>query len=157
MINTRIMMTKDLGTVQDLEIKCQDYPRDLDGLKPYVLEQNQVGFVASISKKDVGYALCSLVEVPPCQVMEVILGTHPQLRNLGVSKKLMSEISRRAMQEKCHAIWISVPSYKIDDPNDPDYIGWWFESMELKAGHVEDRHFHRYGKWWDAYVFEAVV
>jgi len=115
--------------------------------------------MASISQRDIGYALCTKMreEGTGTDSFFVALGVHPDFRNMGVSKSLMSEVARRAIQEKCHTIVFVVPSYKIDDPTDPDYIGWWFESMELKAARVWTNFFWRYGRDWDAYVFEALV
>jgi GNAT superfamily N-acetyltransferase len=151
-------MAKDLGRMMDLEIKCQDYATDMEHLKTYVVDVSKVGFIVSHGNRDVGYAICALANDGPIARMVVgRLGVHPDFRNLGASKALMSEISKRALADRCHSIALSAPSYKIDDPTDPDYIGWWFESMELKAAHVETDFYHRYGKHWDAYIFEAVT
>jgi ribosomal protein S18 acetylase RimI-like enzyme len=157
-VRVRLAMAKDLGRILDLEIKAQDYALEMDALKEYVIDAKKVGFVASIGNRDVGYATAALAEDSDIMRMIVTrLGVHPDFRNLGVSKSLMSDISRRAMQERCHSLVFSVPSYKIDDPTDPDYLGWWFESMELKAARVNNRVYYRYGKYWDAYIFEALV
>ena len=151
--NVRIAMAKDLGKILDLDIKSQEYPYTLEELKEFVTDNNHVGFVASIGRRDIGYALCMLHN----QRLGTCVGVHPDFRNLGVSRSLMSKVSNYALQNGCHALQFAVPSYKIDDPYDPDYIGWWFESMELKAGSVITDYFFRYGKAWDAYIFEAMV
>lgn len=159
LIKTRMAMAKDLGRILDLDIKCQEYPDNLEVLKLYTTEPSRVAFVAAIGQRDVGYALCTKLreEATGGDAFFVVVGVHPDFRNIGVSKSLMCVVSNRALQEKCHTITFVVPSYKIDDIHDPDYLGWWFESMELKAGRVWTDFFYRYGKNWDAYVFEALV
>jgi GNAT superfamily N-acetyltransferase len=158
----RIAMAKDLGRILDLEIKTQEYATEMDHLKTYVVDVKKIGFIVSLGNRDIGYALCALADDKSTDgfVTRMIvgrLGVHPDFRNMGASKSLMSHISKRALNDRCHSIAFSVPSYKIDDPTDPDYIGWWFESMELKAAHVETDFYFRYGKQWDAYIFEAIV
>jgi GNAT superfamily N-acetyltransferase len=149
----RIAMARDLGKLVDLEIKCQEYCYNLEELKDFVNDKEYIAFIASIGNRDVGYSLCMLKD----QRLGATIGVHPDFRNLGVSKSLMSKVSKHAMSLNCHALQFCVPSYKIDDPTDPDYLGWWFESMELKAGRVITDYFYRYGKAWDAYIFEALV
>lgn len=160
-VSVRTAMARDLGVLIDLEIKCQQYPRDIISIKPFVEDPKRVALIAKLGSRDIGYALCSKQEVPAgdhaFDAMCCSVGVHPNFRNLGVSKKLMSEVSKRALTQKCHSILMLVPSYQIDDPTDPDYIGWWFESMELKAARVLNEYYFHYGKLYDAYVFEAVV
>lgn len=157
-VRTRIAMAKDIGRMIDIETKSIDYPTGLESLKEYVLDANKIGLIAFIGTKDVGYAIAALTKTEMTTRMVVgRLCVSPDFRNLGVSKALMSELSKKALNERCHSIVFSVPSYKIDDREDPDYIGWWFESMELKASHVETDFYFRYGKHWDAYLFEALV
>lgn len=160
-VKTQMAMARDLGYLVDLEIKCQHYPRDLENLKKFVNEEERVAFLALIGQRVVGYTLCLKQTITVKEEMfDTLLcsvGVHPDFRNLGVSKKLMNCVSQRAIAEKCHSILMMVPSYVIDDPHDPDYIGWWFEALEFKAVRCLDREYYHYGKSWDGYIFEALV
>lgn len=154
LIKTSIMMAKDLGAAIELEIHAQDYPYNLDQVKQFVMDHDKCGFMASIGARVIGAAYCS--SVGPALMLSRIT-VHPKFQQMGASCSLMSSVSARALALDCNVIRITVPSYKLDDKTDPDYIGWWFESMEFKAVKCLDRYYYRYGRYHDGYVFEALV
>lgn len=158
-IRVRPAMAKDAGLLIDLEIKTQDGATTLEIMKKYLLDSDKCGFIASIGSRDVGYAACALScdkegDKRLFRLLISRLGVHVDFRNLGVSKSLMVTIAKKALEWHCDTIVVGVPSYKIDDPGDPDYIGWWFQALDFKATSVDTEFYYRYGKWWDAYLFE---
>jgi len=155
-------MARDLGILLDLEIKTQDYATDMETMKRYVIDTNKVSFISSIGNRDVGYALCAISSdseegTTVKRLGAIRLGVHKDFRHMRVSHSLMDEMFKKALQERCHSIIFSIPSYKIDNPSDPDYIGWWLKVMKFKASRVITDLYFRYGKQWDAYLFERLI
>ena len=150
-------LLKDIGYVANLEIKCQEYPIVLDTLKEYFLAPEHKGLVARISNRVVGYAIFQTVQTPDVKrdiTVITRIGTHPDFRMLGVSKSLMFEIEKQAWKQSHNCLRIYIPSYKCDDIHDPDYLVDWLYKFHFKVSKCAANTYNRYGKMWDAYVFE---
>ena len=156
-----LAMARDVGAMCNIDVQAQDYPHDLDVFNEYVTDATKAAYVAKIGIRTVAYLGCMrLVDaVSKCDdsLLVTRLSVHPEFRRLGVSRKLMSEVWKRGLAIGAHNLVIMVPSYKIDDPTDPDYIGWWLAAMNMKIVGCIDRMYFRYGKYWDAYKYEAVL
>jgi GNAT superfamily N-acetyltransferase len=147
-------LVRDLGHLVMLECKALDYPLEQDEIKTFLLEEDKKAYVASISNRKVGMALTFRRDNT---TIIARVSTHPDFRNMGVGKELMLNIEKDAWKEQHRLLRIYVPSYKIDDPLDPDYIGGWLTKCFFRANGCDTNAFFRYGRLWDAYKFERLL
>jgi len=156
LINTEAAIgVRFVGTIRDLEVKAFQFPLDLECVKNNMEDNDHFVYIARVGKVNVGLASCSVDH--DAQTLWLTLGVLPNFRGIGVSRKLLSEASKRGMADKMHDMKIIVPSYRIEDKEDPDYIGGWLERFEFKIAGCESDYFWHYGKLWDGYVFGVML
>ena len=154
MINTELAAgVRFAGTIRDIEVKSHEYPLDLDEVRKYIDDADRYVYLARIGKRDIGVACCINSE----DVVWMRLGVLPSFRKLGVARKLLSVVAKRGQADKAHCLKITIPSYRADDKEDPDYIGAWMKDNEFLIAGCKTNHFFRYGKLWDGYVFGALL
>jgi len=147
-------MFRDIGYVEAIEIKAQDYPLLSSMIKGFIESNYRSVYIAKIKDKVVGISMVTggLNEFHLTVVNRV--SVHPQFRDIGVGKQLMLRVEADAWKQQHTCLRMYMPSYKIDDPTDPDYLGGWLKTNHFKAVDVYNDWYFRYGKNYDAYVFE---
>ena len=155
-IKTRAAMVRDLTSAVSIDLKTQEYPLDLKMLSEFVEDVDKEILMASIGNRDVGIVTLRK-DIPASAWVMNRLSVHPAFQNMGVGRKLLSEVSNKAYKDRSRAIRFLIPSYRIDDLDDPEYLGDWLYGNEFKAVKCLDRVFYRYGSYWDGYIFEALV
>ena len=154
MVKVEPAMVRDLGTILQIEVQTQEYPLPQEAIQCYFDNPEHLAYVASVGNRKVGH---SLVHVQSEYTVINRVSVHPNFRNIGVGKALMHRVEADAWKKKQRFLRMYLPSYKIDDKSDPDYMGWWMAQNHLKCVKCETDSYFRYGKWWDAYVFERMI
>lgn len=155
MIRFETALFKDLGHITNLEIKAQEYPFTIDEIKPYALEKSKEAYLARAANKYVGTALVSWDEFKRVATIDSI-GVHPEFRAVGVGTRLLKHITTQAYAKDMHTLRIWVPSYAVEDHEDPWNIRKWLEKNGLKAAGTKPGCF-RYGHDYDWYRFERNI
>jgi len=153
MIKIEKGMLRDLGELASIEVKAQEFPLDMLGVKDYIESPNKMVFIAKIGDRIVGHLLLGFSNEDSCAIV-ARLSVHPLFRNLKIGNKLLAIGSKTAFVKKLGSLRISVPSYKMEDREDPYYLKDWLAKERFKAVAVVDREYARYGTRYDAYVFE---
>jgi GNAT superfamily N-acetyltransferase len=147
-------MARDLPTMHSIEVKAQEYPMDAESMKEFVTEESKFAYIAKIRDRMIGCVMCVKKDA---NLIIVRLSVHPAFQNMGVGRALLSVVSKRGYVDRLEKLRIMIPSYKIDDKDDPDYLGNWLYGNEFKAVGCRDRAYYRYGEHWDGYWFEALL
>jgi GNAT superfamily N-acetyltransferase len=157
MIRVEMAAYRDLGDITTLEIKGQEFPFTLQEAQAYVLGDSQkAAFVARIAKRAVGAALISMCPADAALVADHIT-VHPTFRGAGVSTALLNTLSVEGSKAGMLRLRINVPSYKVEDKEDPWNLEHWLWKHGFKAKHVIDGECRRYGRDYDTYVFERSI
>ena len=152
MIKIDTLWARDLGSVIDLEIKSQEFPLSLDVARTYVEAADKCGFLATIGGREVGHLLLALNQVDKCGIIRV--SVHPSFRLKGVARKLIGMANKTVFTRGLGKLRINVPSYKVEDMEDPWNIKAWLQREQFKATGVVEGEYKRYGTSYDAYIFE---
>lgn len=154
MIKVREALMRDLGHICNLEVKTQEYPYLTDVIKIFLDSADQKGFVASISDRIVGSALINNnVPDESCTIHRISI--LPNYQGIGVSKEILKHISEQAKKVKgIKKLRMHIPSYYVDDLEDPYNIREWLQHSGFKVGDVLHYDCYRYGYYYDTYTFE---
>ena len=169
MIKVEATGIKDLASIHRMEVLGQEFPFDSGLISTYLMgEGRKFAYVATISSRPVGSILGHADRDDPNDVGIVIdhLTVHPLFRNNGVSRKLLKrlnddsrkiDIAKDGAHLKVRAMRLLVPSYLVDDKDDPLNIENWLWKMGFKAISSGDHGCFRYCKNWESYVFEKLI
>lgn len=155
MIQVEKCFFKDLGKITGLEIKTQEFPFTIDEIKPYALEKSKDAYLAKAAQKVVGHALVSWDEFKRVATIDSI-GAHPDFRAAGVGTRIAKYVATQAYAQDMHTLRMWVPSYAVEDSEDPWNIQHWLWKIGLKATGTKPGCF-RYGKEYDWYCFERNI
>jgi len=154
---------RDSGHIRGLEIKAQEYPLPLGVIEEYIDTSPQLGakqdkeaYVAALSGKVVGSVLLEFNSEEDCMYI-LRISVHPTWQNthrIKVGSELMHHAEAQAWKRQIRSVRILIPSYKVEDKTDPDYLVPWLDKHHMKAIGVETDYYFRYGRLWDAYIFE---
>jgi N-acetylglutamate synthase-like GNAT family acetyltransferase len=156
MIHVERALMKDLGHATNIEIKSQEFPLLLDVAKAYIEDSDKEICLARIGNRRVGVAFVRMDKIDKCLVIGH-LAVLPEFRHNNVSNQLMKYLCKLAWLEEIPKLRIYVPSYKIDDLEDPWNIRDWLYKQGFKATGVTHNDCKRYGKEYDTYQFERVL
>lgn len=155
MIQVEKCLLKDLGHITQMEINTQEFPLLIDDIKPYTLEKGKEAYLAKASKRIVGYALIEFDKFKGVAFIDSI-GVHPNFRKVGVGARLAKYIRTQAYAEDMVKVQMLVPSYVVDDKEDPWNILGWLRKIGFRAVGVQEGCF-RYGRLYDWYIFERCL
>jgi len=155
MIKIERGLFKDLGHLVNGEIACQEYPMLTDEVKPYVMEKEREGYLAKISGRFVGYALCTFDQRNDFVTVDSI-GVMPKFRMAGIGKRIITKVCMEANADSFGAVRLLAPSYTIEDKEDPWNIEHWLWKNNFKAVGVQEGCW-RYGRNYDWYIFERIT
>lgn len=152
MIKIEKGLFRDMGHIVMNELKGREYPLGSDVVKIFFTDESRYVFLARISDRVVGHALIS--ENHPDSICNLFsLVVNPQFRYKGVGRKLVQAITD-SCDKQLEKIRVYVPSYQIEDAEDPYNIHGWLNKTGFKATGVRDQDCFRYGKYYDTYIFE---
>jgi GNAT superfamily N-acetyltransferase len=152
MIHTFVAQFRDMGAVTSLNFQTMEFPLEVEEIKSYLLEDEVKSvLLAKVSTKHIAFACVSIDRLAGVTVIDAI-GTHPQFRKNGVATLLVNKADLLVKGNKTR---ILVPSYQIEDKEDPWNIEQWLWKAGFKAN-VTVPGCHRYNRDYDYYVFERL-
>lgn len=152
MIRIERAIYKDIGHLTNGEIATQEYPLTLDEIKPFCMEKGQDAYLALLSGRAVGYALAVYDKSNDFAELRSI-GVLPKFRQVGIGGRLVSKICMEANADGFAKVRAYVPSYAIEDKDDPWNVEQWFWRNEFKAVGTKPG-CYRYGHEFDWYIME---
>ena len=149
-------MIRDLGAVSNLELTIQEYPLLTDDIKPYLIEKKHHVYLGRLNSKPVAYAFVRFdkgCDESLTAAELVSIGTHKAFRHKGFSTAILARVCKDALAEGISSLQTLVPSYAIDDKEDPWNIEHWLWRNQFKGAGTK-RGCFRYGRDYEWYVFE---
>jgi ribosomal protein S18 acetylase RimI-like enzyme len=152
MIKIRQGLEMDLGMVTLMETRAKEFPLSLPGVRKFIEEDYKEILIAFIGHRAVGYALIETNKI--AGVLEIkSIGVLPEFQRKGVGATLICDLRSLAVVDLINTLRIKVPSYTVEDQDDPWNVEHWLWKMEFKAVGLEPGCF-RYGNEYDWYIFE---
>lgn len=152
MIRCRSALSQDLGKLTLLESKTQEFPLTIDEVKEYMSADRVYVFLACIGEKEVGYVMFTVVEAK--RYLDLYhIGVLGEYRRKGVSSSLLKQVIAVAKKHDLVYIRMLVPSYTVDDKDDPWNIEHWLWINDFSAKGLFGV-CNRYGKDYDWYLFK---
>jgi len=139
-----------------LDTQTQEFALGVDEAKQWFTTVDEAPYIARISGREVGFALAMFDKVAHTRVIIKRIGVHPKFRRVGVGRKIVERIAIEAATENIDVVQMTVPSYIIDDTEDPWNIEQWIWKLGFKATKTITDHFHRYNRDYDGYIFQRM-
>ena len=155
MIEVRKAQIRDMPHVVRLDNQTQEFASDVDNAKQWFTKEGVAPYLARLGGREVGFAVAWFDKPKNMAVIDRI-GTHPKFRRVGVGRKIVERVVLEATTENIDEILMIVPSYIIDDKEDPWNIEQWLWKLGFKAMRVISDHFHRYNRNYDGYTFKRM-
>lgn len=155
MIKIEKGLFRDMGHVVTNEVQGKEYPLGSDTVKIFYTDESRYVLLARISDRIVGHALVSENTLEGiCNLFSLVV--HPLYRGLGVGRNLVNGLINTC-DERLKVVRCYVPSYQIEDMEDPYNIKGWLEKTGFEATGIRNEDCFRYGKYYDMYVFERSI
>jgi GNAT superfamily N-acetyltransferase len=138
-----------------LDTQTQEFALDVDEAKSWFLTSGKVPLLATLSNREVGFALIMFNIDKSILTIERV-GVHPKFRRVGIGRKIVERAALEAHTEGDGKVQMIVPSYIVDDQQDPWNIEQWLWKVGFKATGVASEHFHRYNQYYDGYIFQRM-
>jgi len=146
---------RDMAHITNLDLMTQEFAMDMDVAKSYFTCKSGAAYLSQVGGKSIAYATAMFDQFTNTVTIESI-GTHPEFRRVGVSRKLLDKISLAAHAGGLRKVAMSLPCYLVEDKEDPWYIEEWLWKLNFKAiGSVRDG-IRRYNKNFDLHIFERM-
>ena len=152
MIEISKAMIRDVGHVTTLEVWTQEFARTSDKIKACFTESESEVYLAQIGRRHVGYATANF-DRQDGAVTVTAIGVHREFRKNGVARKVLDRIELEAKSLNIDTVRMLVPSYLIEDQDDPWNIEQWLWKVSFVAKGAEGG-CYRYGHEYDYYIFE---
>lgn len=159
MIKVEQAMMRDSGQIYIIETKAQEFPYTTDVINSYIITSGKVALLAGIGDRKVGAVLLTHDKKSNAVLIDH-LSVHPVYRGVGVSRKLLEKASDHALEiceDSLVVLRIIVPSYLIEDKEDPYNIENWLWKNGFKAVRLLPAEIRRYNRDYDACVFERAL
>jgi N-acetylglutamate synthase-like GNAT family acetyltransferase len=153
MIEVRKAQIRDMPHVVRLDNQTQEFALCVEEAKKWFTTTGEVAYVARLGNREVGFALAASKK---SRTLIDRVGVHPKFRQVGIGRKIIERITLEAATENIGKVNVIVPSYVIDDKEDPWNIEQWLWKVGFKATGVITGHFHRYNQDYDGYAFERM-
>ena len=152
MIKVEKGLFRDMGHIVTNELKGREYPLGADVVKIFFTDESRYTFLARISDRVIGHALVS--ENYPDKICNLFsLVVNPLFRYKGAGRKLVNTVAD-SCGDGLENIRVYIPSYQIEDMEDPYNVAGWLKKTGFKAVGINSRECFRYGKYYDMYIFE---
>ena len=155
MIKVSRAQIRDMPHIVRLDTQTQEFALDVDEAKSWFLASGKVPLLAILSNREVGFALTTFNKDKDVATIERI-GTHPKFRRVGVGRKIVERVALEVVTENIGKVQMIVPSYIVDDMQDPWNIEQWLWKLGFKAVGTLTGHFHRYNQDYDGYIFQRM-
>jgi ribosomal protein S18 acetylase RimI-like enzyme len=156
MITIQLCKFQDLGRVTNFEAATQEFPLNQEEMKKLFQDQNQDAYAAYVGKRMVGHTLVTFHK-PQGFTLITSIGVHPHFRRVGVATKMVGKIAAVSFSDGLSHLRIEVPSYLVEDKDDPWNIEHWLWRLQFKAIKTRTDACNYYGRDYDLYVFERRV
>lgn len=153
MIQIEMCKFQDLARVTNFEAATQEFPLDQDEMKQRFRSPSQDAYAAYVGKRMVGCALVTFNKPKGFALIDSV-GVHPHFRKVKVGTMLVDRIATVAYSDGLSKLRIEVPSYLIEDKDDPWNIEHWLWRVQFKAIAMRADAAYCYGRDYDLYVFE---
>jgi GNAT superfamily N-acetyltransferase len=145
---------RDMPHVVRLDTQTQEFALDVDEAKKWFTEDGRTPYIARLSGREVGFAMAQVNKSGTCIIARI--GVHLKFRRVGIGRKIVERITLEAATENIGTVNMIVPSYIIDDMEDPWNIEQWLWKLGFKATGVITDHFRRYNRNYDGYAFQRM-
>jgi len=146
---------RDMSYVVNLDLVTQEFAMDMDAAKSYFMGKSRVAYLAQVGGKSIAYATAMFDHFTNKVLIEAV-GTHPEFRRVGVSRKLVDRIGLDAHAAGIRKVAMFIPCYLVEDKEDPWCVEEWLWKLNFKAvGTVRDG-VRRYNKDFDLHIFERM-
>jgi len=155
MIEVCKALFRDMPHVTRLDTQTQEFHMDVDEVKEWFTGVGRAPYIARLSGREVGFALAMFDKSKDTVIIDRI-GSHPSFRRVGIGRKLVERIVLEANTENIGKVQMIVPSYIIDDMQDPWNIEQWLWKLGFKALGTLPDPLRRYNRDYDAYIFQRM-
>ena len=145
---------RDMPHIVRLDVQTQEFALDVDEVKKWFTEDGKSSYIARLSGREVGFALARAIKSEAYTITRI--GVHPKFRRVGIGRKIVERVVLEATTNDVSKVVTVVPSYVIDDMQDPWNIEQWLWKLGFKATRVIPDHFHRYSQHYDGYIFQRM-
>jgi GNAT superfamily N-acetyltransferase len=142
-----------MGHVTELDWRTQEFAHDTSEMKAYFLTADRCAYLAQVASRKIGFALVYFDKFNDVVSLDTI-GVHREFRKNGVGRKLVDRIGLEAHTEGFRTIQMLVPTYLIEDKEDPWNIEQAVWKWNFKSVGEDKESCARYGRLWDQYIFE---
>ena len=146
---------RDMPHVIRLDTQTQEFALDVNKIRCWFMEAGKGPYIARLSGREIGFALAIFNKDKDTVFIDRV-GAHPSFRRVGVGRKIVEHITLDATTGNIDKIQMIVPSYIVDDMQDPWNIEQWLWKLGFKAGGTLTDHFHRYNRDYDGYIFQRM-
>lgn len=146
---------RDMPHTVRLDVQTQEFALDVDEAKKWFTKDDRAPYIARLGGREVGFALVTFDTSKGTAIIDRV-GTHPKFRRVGIGRKLVERIVLEATTEGIGKVQMLVPSYIIDDIQDPWNIEQWLWKLGFKATVTAPDHFRRYNRNYDGYIFQRM-
>ena len=154
MIEVREAQIRDMPHVVRLDNQTQEFALDVDEAKQWFTDKTRTPYIARLSGREVGFALIRVIKSEAYSIARI--GVHPMFRRVGVGRKIVEHVVLEATTNDVSKVVTVVPSYVVDDKEDPWNIEHWLWKVGFKATGSASGHFHRYNQYYDGYIFQRM-
>jgi GNAT superfamily N-acetyltransferase len=161
MIEVCKAMIRDMPHIVRLDTQTQEFALDVDEAKKWFTKEGKSPYLARLGGREVGFALAAFIGSNGFKgfqhtVLIDRIGVHPMFRRTGVGRKIIERITLEALTEDISKVQMIVPSYVVDDKEDPWNIEQWLWKLGFKAVGTISDHFHLYNRDYDGYTFQRM-
>jgi len=164
MIQTFKAQFRDMPYVTLLEAQTQEFSIGAEGVKAVFMGTTSAAYLAKVAKKHIGYAIVKFDQFEgegkgAGTIWLNSIGTHREFLKLDVSRKLVDKVALEAHNHASYfpSMKIVLPSYVIEDKDDPWNVEEWLWKLGFKAVGTKPDAISRYNQLFEAYTFEKVL
>jgi len=159
----RLTRPTDINTIRDLDIKCYDYPLEMDDWKELLnnsgKENKSRVVIVEGHRKSLGFGVWKMLP-PEVGVNEQVcalhrLGVKPgKYRGKGLGKLLIKTCEAHAIRMQADLIRYVAPDFKCNKDDEDDISGFLSLVEFYATGVIVPSYKFMYGRWVDGFVFE---
>jgi hypothetical protein len=146
---------RDMAHVTNLNLHTQEFPFDAKQVKEYFMSHNCNPYLCKVGARHVGFALATFDKFTDAVTLDLI-GSRSAFRRVHVGTNLVERICVEGHTEGFKLLRMLVPSYLVDDMQDPWNIEGWLWKLNFKATKTVPG-CYRYGKDYEYYHFERRI
>ena len=152
---------RDMPHIVRLDVQTQEFALDVEGAKKWFISMEtppyvaRYPFLARLGGREVGFALSVFDKLRGAMVIDRV-GVHPKFRRVGIGRKIIERVVLESVTIESDKVQMIVPSYIVDDTQDPWNIEQWLWKLGFKATVTVSDHYRRYNRDYDGYIFQRM-